>query len=129
MKHLKNLLLGTLLLGVFAFMSCSKDKDSDDGGGSAKKIRFRVTVADGTIGTVIYGFDDDVTTLTNITGSTWESAELDIPSGRHRGSVAANGTGSKSSSKLTTEIYVDGKRVVENSGTGAALTAYSGYDF
>ncbi len=132
MKHVKKLLLGTIMLSVLGLMSCSKDKDSDPdpgGGGRGKKIKFKVTVTDGTIGTVIYGFDDKTTTLTSVSGTTWESNELDIPSNVIRGSVAGNGSGNNTSSKLTTEIFVDGKKVVENIGTGKALMAYSGFDF
>ncbi|QEC42286.1 hypothetical protein [Pseudobacter ginsenosidimutans] len=132
MKQVKRLLLGTLFLSVFALVSCSKDKndDPDPGGdGRGKKIKYKVTVTDGVIGTVIYGFDDKTTTLTSVSGNSWESNELDIPSGVIRGSVAGNGIGNNTSSKLTTEIFVDGKKVVENTGTGKALMAYSGYDF
>ncbi|WP_127131232.1 hypothetical protein [Pseudoflavitalea rhizosphaerae] len=131
MKHVKRLLLGTLLLSAFTLMSCSKDKDSDPdpGGGRGKKIKYKVTVTDGSIGTVIYGFDDKTTTLTSVTGNAWESNEIDIPSGVIRGSVAGNGMGNNTNSKLTTEIFVDGKKVVENAGTGMTLTSYSGFNF
>lgn len=132
MMRVKNFLHGTLLLSLFVFASCSKSKDSgggNNGGDRGKKIKYKVTVTSGTIGTIVYGFDDKTTTLTSVTGTTWESAELDIPANVMRGSIAGNGHGNTAGSKITAEIFVDGNRVREVSGTGTALAVYAGYDF
>lgn len=128
MKNLRKLLLGLLpILVVAVLASCKKDDDSS----STHKVKFKAeTSSDSKISTVLYtNVTGDVTSNTSVNSTTFNSAELTIPSSVPIISFGATGSGATANSTIKVQIWVDGVMVKENVGTGTALSATTSYSF
>ena len=121
-------MLGLLpILVVAVLASCKKDDDSS----ATHKVKFKAeTSSDSKISTVLYtNVTGDVTSNTSVNSTTFNSAELTIPSSVPIISFGATGSGATANSTIKVQIWVDGVMVKENVGTGTALSATTSYSF
>lgn len=72
---------------------------------------------------VVYGYDNTLTSVSSLGGTTWTSPEITAPANATVASVVLNGMGANASSTLKVQVYVDGVLKKEGTGAGTALTA------
>lgn len=128
MKNFRKLFLALLPVLVIAVLaSCKKDDDSS----ATHKVKFKAeTSSDAKLSTVVYtNVTGDVTSNTSVNSTTFNSAELTIPSSVPIISFGATGSGATANSTIKVQIWVDGVMVKENVGTGTALSATTSYSF
>lgn len=117
-------LFSLVLIQILA--SCSKD---DTPKVSPKKIVFKVEASTGVlVEMVVYGFDTDLTSISNADVQTWTSPEITIPANYNVATLTANAMGTNSSSTLKVKIFIDGVEKKMNSSTGTALSATAQYN-
>jgi len=131
---LKNISLSifTLLMVTTLLVSCGKSNDSKPAGATATshKVVYKATTTNGTIDIVDYTTaTGDQSTVTGISVTSYTSAEITVPTSVGSVVFAVTGGGSSASSTITVQIYVDGKLVKSNSGTGTSLSAGTSYSF
>lgn len=118
MKLSLRLLFFPALLCMLAFAGCS-GKD-DNPAPSGHKIKYRAEVSSGSsLHTVVYmAASGQSTTLSNLTGTTWESAEFNMPASTGAVSIAGVGTAANASATIKVQIFVDGVMKKESTATG-----------
>lgn len=110
---------------VFIFSSCSKDSPA-----GTHKLQFKVSASAGSdLNIAVYGYDDNIKTISGLTGTTWQSEEITTTAGAVTAAINASAVGVDASSTLKVEIWVDGKKVKEGTGQGPALVAAASYSF
>ncbi|SEA30708.1 hypothetical protein SAMN05192529_11348 [Arachidicoccus rhizosphaerae] len=128
----KTLVLASLLLMSTALLfSCSKDKDNSSPSKSHKLVFKAIGSSDVELESVTYGYgpDNNMTSKTSLSGTTWTSEEITAPAGTIVAVIGATADGLSASSELTVQIYVDGALKKEGKGTGKTLTAAATYNF
>lgn len=114
------------LVLIQTLTSCSKD---DEPKNSSKKIVFKAEASSGIlVNMVVYGFDTDLTPISNANVQTWTSPEITIPADYAVASITANAIGTNAASTLKVKILVDGVEKKVNTSTGTALSATAQYN-
>lgn len=109
------------LVLVQTLTSCSKD---DEPTGSPKKIVFKAEASAGVlVNMVVYGYDNNLTTVSRADVQTWTSPEINVPASANVATITANAMGTNAASTLKVKVYVDGVEKKENTSTGTALSA------
>lgn len=102
------------------FTACKKDKD--DAPAKTHKVVLKVTASNGVnLSDVAYGFDNEITTATNLTGATWTSPELTQPNGARSIGISIGGAGPNASATMKVQVVVDGEVKKEGTATGQIL--------
>jgi len=127
MKKIAKLLSVSLaVLVVTILFSCKKDEDKK----SSHEVEYKVSVSGGAISTIVYTNNQgDVTTLTSVSGTSWSSGKITVPSSVQAISFGANGSSANAGSVMTVQIIVDGEVKKENTSTGTIMSATSTYMF
>lgn len=111
------------------FTGCSKDDDGKPSSGS-HKVTFKATASAGSsISGAAYGYDNQQTVATSLSGTTWTSPEINVPAGTVLVTAAVTGTGVDASSSLKVQVFVDGELKKEGTSTGRTLSASATYAF
>lgn len=114
------------LVLIQTLTSCSKN---DAPKSSTKKIVFKAEASSGVlVKMVVYGFDTDLTSISNANVQTWTSPEITIPADYNVATITANAMGTNSSSTLKVKIFIDGVEKKVNTSTGTALSATAQYN-
>jgi hypothetical protein len=117
-------LFSLMLIQILA--SCRKD---DTPSISSKKIVYKVEAStDASIKMVVYGFDTDLTSISNANVQTWTSPEITISSNYNVATITANAMGTNATSTLKVKIFIDGVEKKVNTSTGTALSATAQYN-
>ncbi len=112
-------LFGLVLLQIST--SCSKDEEPT---GSSKKVVFKAEASSGVlVNLVVYGYDNNLTTISKANVQTWTSPEITVPANTSVATISANAMGVNASSTLKVKVFVDGVEKRENTSTGTALSA------
>jgi hypothetical protein len=118
-----------IVAGLLFAVSCSK-KDHSKPAAASHKVVFKAVASDGcNITQAVYGIDQNVTTKSSLSGTTWQSEEITAPAGSINANVVVGGEGKDASSTLKVQIYVDGELVKEGTSTGEVLNALANYMF
>ncbi len=127
MKILKKILFPVLMVATL-FTACKKDDDKPSR--SSHKVVFKAIGSSGvTLSHGLYGWDQSVTTLSNLTGNTWTSPEVTSPAEAINLNVLINGAGATSAATLKVQIFVDGELKSEGTSAGTVLSASANYRF
>lgn len=113
------------LLALSIGMSACGGKDDDPAPGrTAKKVQFKATGSAGVqIKMVVYGYDTQVTTASDINSNTWQSPVLDVPASAMGGSCTVGAVGPNAGSTLKVEMYINGDLKKTGTSSGTALSA------
>lgn len=123
MKSLKSLLLPVLALSI-GMAACGGKDDDPAPGRSAKKVQFKATGSTGVkIMNAVYGFDQSITTASDINAQTWQSAVIDVPGSALGATCVIGAVGPNASSTLKVEMYIDGQLKKTGTSSGTALSA------
>ena len=118
-----------LVTFLIVFSSCKKDNNGGSGS-TTRKVQFKAEASAGSnINMVVYGYDATLTTASSLSGTTWTSPEITVPSSAKVSSVIMNGIGANASSTLKVQIFVNGTLKKEGTGSGTALSAQAQYNF
>ncbi|GGI27615.1 hypothetical protein [Pedobacter mendelii] len=130
---MKNIKIKTIVVSFFALMlfaglmSCKKD-EGETSSKTSHKVIFKLEASAGSsISAVVYGYDSQITTATNISGTTWSSQEITVPAGTASLNVAASATGANANSTLKAQIFVDGELKGEGTSSGSILSASASF--
>lgn len=107
---------------VHTLPGCSKEKEPK----ISQKIVFKAEASSGVaINMLVYGFDADLTTLSNVDAQTWTSPEIVIPANKSVATITANAMGTNSTATLKVKILIDGveKKLITSTGTALSATA------
>lgn len=108
---------------AIATLGCSKDKNNAPSSTSHKLV-FKAEASSGSsLNMVVYGYDNTLTTVSSLGGTTWTSPEITAPANATVASVVLNAMGANASSTLKVQVYVDGVLKKEGTSTGTALSA------
>ena len=129
MKLLNKILFPALLVASL-FSACKKDDKDDGPQRTSHKVVFKaIGSADVTLRNTGYGYDTQITTATGIGGTTWTSAEMNVPASAINANVVMNATATSGTATLKVQIFVDGQLKKEGTGTGSILTASATHVF
>lgn len=108
---------------VLSTLGCSKDKD-DTPSNTSHKLVFKAEASSGSsLNTVVYGYDNSLTSVSSLSSTTWTSPEITAPANASVASVIMNAIGANASSTLKVQVYVDGVLKKEGTSAGSALSA------
>lgn len=126
MKKLAKILsLSLIVLTATLLFSCKKEDTK-----SSHVVEYRVSVTSGSLSSLVYtNSQGDPTTKSNVSGSTWSSGPITIPSSVQMVGFGANGASDNESAEMTLQIIVDGVVKKENKSTGTIMTSTSSYSF
>jgi len=128
MKILKKILFPVLMVATL-FTACKKD-DDDKPSRTSHKVVFKAIGSSGvTLSHGLYGWDQSITTLSNLTGNTWTSPEVTSPAEAINLNVLINAQATSSSATLKVQIFVDGQLKSEGNSAGSVLSASANYKF
>lgn len=123
MKSLKLFCLPLFALSIGLAACGGKDKDPAPGG-SAKKVQYKATASAGVqLYSALYGYDQTVTSITSIGGTTWASPVIDVPASARAGTCVVGAVGVNAQSTLKVEMFVNGELVKTGTASGTALSA------
>ncbi len=129
MKILKKILFPALMIATL-FAACKKDDKNDGPSRTSHKVVFKaIGSSDAELNIAVYGYDTKVTTLSNLSGATWTSPEVDVPAGALTLNVGVSGTSANSAATLKVQILVDGQVKAEGTSAGTILSGSASYNF
>lgn len=127
MKILKKILFPALMVAAL-FTSCSKDDDKPSA--TSHKVVFKAIGSTGVeLDIAVFGYDDQATTLSNLSGNTWTSTEITAPASAHNVKAVINGLGPNASATLKVQVLVDGEVKAEGTSAGTVLSGLASYNF
>ncbi|MFX1708661.1 hypothetical protein PV783_32150 [Chitinophaga sp. CC14] len=127
MKILKKILFPALMVAAL-FTSCSKDDDKP--AGTSHKVVFKAIGSTGVeLNIAVFGYDDQATTLSNLSGNTWTSNEITAPASARNVKAVINGLGPNVSATLKVQVLVDGQVKAEGTSSGTVLSGLASYNF
>ncbi|WP_370030973.1 hypothetical protein [Flavobacterium sp. 28YEA47A] len=108
---------------VLAFTGCSKDDGGSDTTPIAgtHKLVLKAQTSGSTIHHLLYGYDDEMTSVSGISETSWTSPEIALPENASVANFTANAVGADDASTLKVQIFVDGVLKKEEVGTGTIL--------
>lgn len=125
-KIAKFLSVSLAVLVITVLFSCKKDEDKK----SSHEVEYKVSVSSGAISTIAHtNSQGDITTITSVSGKSWSSGKITVPSSVQAINFGANGSSADAGSVMTVQIIVDGEVKKENTSTGAIMSASSTYIF
>lgn len=125
-KIAKFLSVSLAVLAVTVLFSCKKDDDKK----ASYEVEYKVSVSGGGISSIAYTNNQgDMTTITSVSGTSWSSGKITVPSSVQAVNFGANGSSANAGSVMTVQIIVDGEVKKENTSTGAVMSASSTYIF
>ncbi|RAJ08181.1 hypothetical protein LX64_00828 [Chitinophaga skermanii] len=128
MKTLKNLLFPIVALLVMLTVACSKDDDKP--ASSSHKVVFKaIGNTNAKIQSIVYGYDDKITSHSDVNTATWTSPEVTTPAGTLMVNMNVTALAPDASGNLKVQIFVDGELKKENVATGSALVGAVSYTF
>lgn len=113
------LLLTVAILISSAFISCSKNKDSE----VTYKVKYKVTGSAGVkISSLVYATDGTggMNTITDMNKQTFESEELTFAK-KGYATMSLNARGPDASSTIKAQIFINGELAKESTATGTIL--------
>lgn len=129
MKILKKILFPALMIATL-FAACKKDDKNDGPSSTSHKVVFKaIGSSDADLSIAVYGYDTQVTTLSNLSGATWTSPEVTVPAGALTLNVGVSGTATNSNATLKVQILVDGQVKAEGTSAGTVLSGHASYNF
>ena len=121
-KKITSLFVLTMI--ALAFTGCS----SDDGGSGTTpiagthKLVLKAEASGSTIHHILYGYDDEMTSVSGISETSWTSPEIALPESASVANFTANAVGATDASTLKLQVFVDGVLKKEEVGTGTILS-------
>ena len=95
---------------------------------TSKSVEFKVSCPEGTITDIVYGIDNQTTSINSINNSTWESPNLNINNQSQYLTILANAQSTKNTT-LTIQIYIDGILEKKQITSGTVLSNSVQYKF
>ncbi|RZJ79759.1 MAG: hypothetical protein EOO47_09800 [Flavobacterium sp.] len=125
-KIAKILSVSFVVLATTLLFSCKKDDDKK----ASHEVEYKVSITSGSLSTIVHTNNQgDQTTLTSISGTSWSSGKITIPSTVPVIGFGANATSTDAGAKMTVQIIVDGEVKKENTSTGTVMSSTSTYQF
>lgn len=125
-KIAKILSVSFVVLAATLLFSCKKD----DAKKASYEVEYKVTVSSGSLNSIAYTNNQgDMTTLTSVSGTTWTSGKITVPSSVQAISAGGSGVSANASAVMTVQIIVDGEVKKENTSTGTIMSASATYLF
>lgn len=121
-KKITSLFIVTMI--SIAFTACSKDDGGSDNvpNASVHKMILKAETSGSTIHHILYGYDDEMTSVSGISETSWTSQEIVLPENASVANFTANAVGVNDASTLKLQIFVDGVLKKEEVGTGTILS-------
>lgn len=121
-KKITSLFVLTMI--ALAFTGCSKDDGESEGAPIAgtHKLVLKAVASGSTINHLLYGYDNEMTSVSGISETSWTSPEITLPVNASVANFTANGVGATDASTLKVQVFVDGVLKKEEVGTGTILS-------
>ncbi|MBS1548586.1 MAG: hypothetical protein JSS94_01790 [Bacteroidetes bacterium] len=93
------------------------------------KVQFKLTGTNAAVTKAVVMIGSTTTEFGALSGNTWESEEIKVPTSEGSIALSAYATGSGPASVLKAEIFVDGKLVKFGTASGTDINALAFYTF
>jgi hypothetical protein len=93
------------------------------------KVKFKLTGTNAAVTKAVVMIGSTTTEYAALSGNTWESNEIKVPTSEGSIALSAYATGSGAASILKAEIFVDGKLVKFSTANGTTINATVFYSF